>query len=282
MFELSKVERTDIRSRIVAGLRNVDEDLAGAVAAGLGAELPEKTSPAREPISDLPVSLALSILENGPQHLVGRKLGVLVTDGADSGLLEQLRSSAKAERVVVEIVAATVGGVTGSDGEVIPADQKIDGGPSVLDDAVVILASPDAVPALLGHPAARDFVTDAYAHAKFVGYTSAASTLFDGVGLPEDLDPGFLDLDDVGVDGFLDACAPLRYWDTRRADGVRNHETTPSTSRTPGRSAPISSPANEDGRHDPEPPDGGDSDRIPQHPTGQEQAQINRAVDPPA
>ncbi len=213
VFELSKVERTDIRSRIVAGLRNVDEDLAGAVAAGLGAELPEKTSPAREPISDLPVSLALSILENGPQHLVGRKLGVLVTDGADSGLLEQLRSSAKAERVVVEIVAATVGGVTGSDGEVIPADQKIDGGPSVLYDAVVILASPDAVPALLGHPAARDFVTDAYAHAKFVGYTSAASTLFDGVGLPEDLDPGFLDLDDVGVDGFLDACAPLRYWD---------------------------------------------------------------------
>ena len=39
MFELSKVERPDIRARMVANLRNVDEDLAAPVADGLG--LPE-------------------------------------------------------------------------------------------------------------------------------------------------------------------------------------------------------------------------------------------------
>ena len=42
IFELSKVERADIRIRMIAGLRNVDEDLATAVAAGLGSDLPEK------------------------------------------------------------------------------------------------------------------------------------------------------------------------------------------------------------------------------------------------
>ncbi len=213
VFELSKVERTDIRARMVAGLRNVDEDLAGAVAAGLGMEIPEKAPAAREPIADLATSPALSILENGPEVFAGRKLGVLVSEGADSDLLKQLRGAAEREQVVIEVIAATVGGVIGSDDAMLPADQKIDGGPSVLYDAVVVLTSPDSVVALVGHPTARDFVTDAYAHAKFVGYTDAASALFRGVGLPGDLDAGFIDLDDVGADGFLTACAALRYWE---------------------------------------------------------------------
>ena len=42
-FELSKCEREEIRARMVAGLRNVDEDLAAAVAEGLGLrELPAR------------------------------------------------------------------------------------------------------------------------------------------------------------------------------------------------------------------------------------------------
>ena len=36
VFELSKVETLEIRERMVANLRNVDEDLAATVADGLG------------------------------------------------------------------------------------------------------------------------------------------------------------------------------------------------------------------------------------------------------
>jgi catalase len=213
VFELSKCDRVEIRSRMVAGLRNVDEDLAAAVAAGLGLDLPDPVTPARPPITDLPESPALSILLNGPDGLAGRKLGVLVSDGADAGLLEELRAAADAEKVVVEIVAPTVGGVSGSDGKVITADQKIDGGPSVLYDAVAILTSADGVDGLAAHPAARDFVTDAYAHAKFVGYTEAASPLFADVGLADKLDDGFVALESVDPAGFLGRCAALRYWE---------------------------------------------------------------------
>src|SRR6185437_15427095 len=54
-FELSKCERPDIRERMVAGLRNVDEDLAGGVADALGLpQLPEKAPAAREVRTDLP------------------------------------------------------------------------------------------------------------------------------------------------------------------------------------------------------------------------------------
>lgn len=213
VFELSKCERAEIRARMVGGLRNVDNDLAVAVAAGLGMGLPEVVPAAREPIADLAPSPALSIIVNGPDSLAGRKIGVLVSDGADARLLGELRAAAKAEQVVVEVVAPTVGGVTGSDGKLIAADQRIDGGPSVLYDAVVVLTSPQSVTRLAGHPAGRDFVADAHAHAKFVGYTDAAAPLFAAAGLAGPLDAGYIDLSDVDPAGFFGRCAALRYWD---------------------------------------------------------------------
>ena len=144
VFELSKCDREAIRTRMVAGLRNVDEELAQAVAGGLGLpDMPAPLPPAREPVRDLPPSPALSILANGPESFAGRKIGVLVTDGADAAKLADLRSAAEAEGVTVELVAPTVGGIETSDGSRVPAGQKIDGGPSVLYDAVVVLVSQD-------------------------------------------------------------------------------------------------------------------------------------------
>jgi catalase len=215
VFELSKCGRVDIRTRMVAGLRNVDEGLARGVAAGLGLrELPERLPPAREPVTDLAPSPALSILANGPDSFTGRKVGVLVTDGADAALLAELRVAAATRRVLVELVATTVGGVEMSDGTLVPADQKIDGGPSVLYDAVAVLATKDGATALAQHPAARDFVTDAYAHAKFIGYTDAAEPLFVATGLANLVDEGFVALGDgPGVEVFLGRCKRLRYWE---------------------------------------------------------------------
>ena len=123
-------------------------------------------------------------------------------------LLEQIRTAAGAGEAVVEIIAPTVGGVTGSDGKLISADQKIDGGPSVLYDAVAILTSPEEVEMLVGHPAARDFVADAYAHAKFVGYTAAATPLLVAAGVADHLDDGFIALDDTDPTGFLERPRP--------------------------------------------------------------------------
>jgi catalase len=220
-FELSKCGREDIRVRMVAGLRNVDEELAATVAEGLGLlELPDATEPARAPRADLPPSPALSIIERGPDSFAGRKIGVLVTNGADAETLAALRAAAGAEQSVVEIVAPAVGGVDASDGTRVRADQQIDGAPSVLYDAVVVLASPGGARALSARPAARDFVTDAVAHCKFIGYTSAASVLFEAAGLPSDpagLDEGFVSLDDYPPAEFLTRCRQLRHWDRQRA-----------------------------------------------------------------
>jgi catalase len=220
VFELSKVDKSAIRTRMVAALRNVDQDLARSVADGLGlAELPDALPPAREPITDLAASPTLSILANGPDSFAGRKLGILVTDGADAAKLAELITAAEEAEVNVEIVAPAVGGVEASGGHRVPADQKIDGGPSVLYDAVIVLATKDGAEALAVLPAARDFVTDAYAHCKFIGYAGDAAPLFEAAGLSRLMDDGFISLDQTAAAEFISRCVKLRFW-PRQHSGV--------------------------------------------------------------
>jgi catalase len=215
VFELSKCERDDIRTRMVAALRNVHADLAQHVADGLGLqELPDASEPARPPIDDLPPSAALSIVKNGPDSLAGRKIGVLVSDGADAEVLAALATAAEQEGVTVEFVAPTIGGFQTSDGSRRSADETIDGGPSVLYDAVLILPSDDGASALARKPAARDFVTDAYAHSKFIGCGRDATGLIEASGLDVGSDAGMIEIaDGTAIEPFLSRCRELRFWD---------------------------------------------------------------------
>jgi catalase len=217
-FELSKVEQPEIRARMVANLRNVDEELAAAVAEGLALpELPPRSTPAREPIADLPESPALSILLNGPESVEGRKFGLLVTDGTDAGLLAELVDAISSAGATYELVAPRVG-VELDDGNLTPAHQRIDGGPSVLYDAVAILASEPFAAILSQDSAAKDFVSDAYAHCKFIGYTDGAAPLFAAAGLDLDVAPvsrddGVIGLDAVPGAGFVAMCRNIRFWE---------------------------------------------------------------------
>jgi catalase len=214
VFELGKCDKVEIRVRMVAGLRNVDEDLAKEVVEGLGlSELPQRLNPAREPVRDLAPSGALSIIGNGPGNFSGRKLGVLITDGAEASVLRALHDQAGRQDVSIELIAPTVGGVKMSDGKRVTAAQAVAGGPSVLYDAVVVLASPAGARELAQSAAARDFVSDAYNHSKFIGHSSAVATLFEVCGISGQMDDGFFELavaDEAGR--FLQHCAPLRFW----------------------------------------------------------------------
>jgi catalase len=212
VFELSKVEKPEIRARMVSHLLNIDGDLARGVADGLGLkQMPEAARPARPVIADLSPSSALSIIRNGPQSFRGRKLGVLLTDGADAGLLDALERAATAAGARVEVVAPTVGGIIAGDGSQRVAQQKVNGGPSVLYDAVAILASSQGSAILDREAAAKDFVSDAFAHAKFIAYTEAAKPLLDKAGVIPD--EGLILLKDPqDAAGFLQVCNQFRLW----------------------------------------------------------------------
>lgn len=211
VFELSKVQREDIRLRMLSHLMNVHDDLAQAVADGLGLdEMPEAATPARDPI-DIPASDALSILKNGPGSFAGRKLGIFICDGADAETISALEKEFKAEGAKTEIIAPHIQGAKLSDGSMKLADEKIDGGPSVVYDAVAIVLSDDQAEEVAAMKPAQDFLSDAYAHAKFVGFTDAARPLFEAAGLSDKSDDGLIKLGNAS--DFLKSCRDLRFWD---------------------------------------------------------------------
>nr|WP_047168948.1 catalase [Sphingomonas sp. Y57] len=216
VFELSKCLRPDIRERMVAHLRNIHPDLAQAVATGLGLpKLPKPHRPAIEPRTDLPPSEALSIVKRGPMRFEGRKLGILVSHGADAAIVNGLIRTVKAERGVWEIIAPHITGARLSDDTMIEAQQKIDGGSSVLYDAVAVILSPEGASMLAQDKTAKDFVSDAFAHCKFIGHSEAATLLFEKAGIaPEDIDEGFFALTGkADAKAFITACGRLRFWD---------------------------------------------------------------------
>jgi catalase len=217
VFELSKVKNPEIRLRLVSHLRNIDEGLAGTVADGLGlVELPEPAAAALPTRTDLAPSPALSILVRAAAEptFEGRKVGALLTDGVDGRLVEALREALAAAGATLEIVAPRIGGVQTAGGALLPADEKLEGGPSVLFDAVAILGTEAGVAELLEKPAARDFVADAFAHHKVVAYTAPVAALFRKAGLPEGLDAGFVELRGKReVNAFVKACRLGRVWE---------------------------------------------------------------------
>jgi catalase len=124
-----------------------------------------------------------------------------------------LRKEIDKRGTTLEVIAPKIGGAALSDGSWLTADQKVDGGPSVLYDAVAIVVSATGAELLAGNPAAKDFVSDAFAHAKFIGHVAAANPLFVATGVADRLDDGCIPLDDNGAAAaFIEACASLRFW----------------------------------------------------------------------
>jgi catalase len=214
-FELSKVKTAVIRERVVSHLLNIDETLASRVGTALGLKKMPKPADAAIPTrQDLDPSPVLSIVENGPQRFEGRKLGILVTEGTDAAILKSLKDALKKAGATFEIVAPQVTGAKASDGSWIDADQMIDGGPSILYDAVALLPAENAIEDLVQESTARDFVADAFAHCKFIGYVAAAVPLLRKAGISEaDYDEGLVDLSNVKeAKAFVEGLGKLRVW----------------------------------------------------------------------
>ncbi|WP_106850460.1 catalase [Blastococcus sp. Marseille-P5729] len=210
VFELSKVETPEIRERMLANLRNVG-DVGEKVAEKLGMDLPEKAAAKVPTRTDLPQSDALSILKSAKDTIQGRKVGALINDGTDAALLTSLTDAVEKAGAMVELVGPKVGGVKLSTGDKQPLDQLVDGGPSVLYDAVALVLSEDGAADLVKNPAAKDFVNDAFNHYKVIAATDGARPLIDILG-DTSSDDGVLALQNSSVSEFLDKWAAGRVW----------------------------------------------------------------------
>ncbi|OZA72706.1 MAG: catalase HPII, partial [Caulobacter sp. 39-67-4] len=161
-------------------------------------------------------SPALSLLAKAPPGLVGRKVGCLVTDGVDDALVAELKAAVEAAGAKLAIIAPTISGVTTAAGALLAADFRIDGGPSVLFDAVALLPSDEGGAALALEATAVNFVRDAFGHLKVIAYVPAAAPLFVKGGLSDanpDADAGLINLPKATVADFITAASGGRIWD---------------------------------------------------------------------
>ena len=210
-FELSKVETEAIRLKMLGHLELIDEDLAETVTTKLGAKgKADKIKPAKNPI-DLKPSPALRLYGKTEPTLAGRKVGVLLGAGFDARIKNDVVAQIEKENAKAAIVASKIQGEVDSQGEMHPTDMALRGSPSVVFDAVVILAGDEGDEKFADDPNAVNFLMDAIRHCKAVGY-SGIPTLFEKAA-PEEGE-GVIDLAAKGsVREFISAARTGRFWD---------------------------------------------------------------------
>ena len=184
-FELSKVEIPEIRKKMLGHLNVIDEKLGAKVADGLGMTGEAiAATPAAKPI-DLDQSPALRLYGKYKPTLKGRKVGILLADGFDAKLKDALVAAVKKEGATPAIIAPKVGWVMDSAGRKIMAEMALSGSPSIMFDAVAVLAGPAGDKSLSAEPDAISFLMDADRHLKAIALAGvsnlAKKTHVDGV-----------------------------------------------------------------------------------------------------
>ena len=168
-FELSKVERREIRQRVADMIAKVDLDLARDVAEAIGVDAPAAVPRPANPLLGITSSPALSMELRPKTSIRTRKVAVLLADGFSRAQFEPVRAALVAAGAEVEAISPKLGLVKSAEGDDLDAPKNFLTTASVLYDAVLVPggAASVATMKLQGYPVS--FVREAFHHAKPVG-----------------------------------------------------------------------------------------------------------------
>ncbi|HET9266130.1 MAG TPA: catalase [Vicinamibacterales bacterium] len=215
-FELTKVQVTAVRKRVVAQLRNVAAELAQGVADGLGfTELPEPlpTLLKRAPKPEVERSKALSMLVRpGAVGIRSRRIALVVADGVDGAAATEAHETLAAKGAVPRFVGVKLGPVQSKPGKALDVEVSLEAAPSVLWDAAIFFDGERSTKALSASGHAIEFLKDQYRHCKTLLLFGSSSELLKRAGIPPALtdgsaDPGLLRHSGGEVRGALAAFA---------------------------------------------------------------------------
>lgn len=212
VFELSKVEHIHVREAIVGHLRHIEEALAQRVAVGLAMNKIPNAPVAAMPVQEMKPSPALQIIGKMKDTLMGRTIGILITNGSDGAVIEQIKKAVTDAGAATKIIAPKVGDVKLAAGLILAADGQLAGSPSVLFDAVAVILSDKGVKELSMESAAIDFVRDAFGHLKAIAADKGGQALLKIANIGQDA--GVVDANDK--EAFI-AAAKTRQWDREKS-----------------------------------------------------------------
>ncbi|WP_090557738.1 catalase [Pedobacter hartonius] len=237
-FELGKVDREDIRKRMVGILTLVDGGLAKKVADGLGLDVPKgpelpinhgvpadadpKKYESKIVKSSLKASAALSMANTPKDSIKSRIIAILATDGVNSKQLNALKKELQAAGAMAKIVATHNGHIKDDKGLVIKVDFTFLTSASVLFDAVYVPGGAASAQAIAAEADALHFVTEAFKHCKAIGASTEGITVLEASLIPSGkkgaTPPGVI-LDGQPAD-FIAAVAQHRFWEREKKPDV--------------------------------------------------------------
>lgn len=185
-FELSKVERIEIRERVVGLFAQIDEEFARAVAAGIGVAFKAvgQSPRAAKGKHALTVSPALSLSSTPHDSIRTRRVAVLAESGVRCEEIDQVRTALQDEGAVVDIVASTMGTITAANGTPLPVDKSSLIAASVFYDAVYVPGGAASVATMKKQGKAIAFVSEAFRHGKPIVACSEGVDLLVATALP--------------------------------------------------------------------------------------------------
>ncbi len=162
-FELGKVDVPAVVDRMILRLAQVDRDLAGRVAEGLGAVVPDVEVVAKE----FEVSPALRMVSDTAYPADARVVQILAADGCDLAGVRRLKDELVAAGLAVHVVAPHKGAIVGAGRkrDELTVDRSFLTACSAEADAVVVA---HGTAALADVPKVVTYVQEAYRHHKTV------------------------------------------------------------------------------------------------------------------
>ncbi|MDO9404256.1 MAG: catalase [Polaromonas sp.] len=242
-FELSKVETTGIRQRMVDNLAHVDLKLATRVSAQLGINPPDARAAAgRLGFRDYRITSkveddeALNMAPRPGAGIQTRKIAILVADGVEPATIKRVQQDLIDAGAVCKVVGPHLGSVATAGGRALAVDFTFTNMPSVMFDAVLIPGGAAHAAALAQVGDAVHFVLEAYKHCKPICAINEGANLLNTLGFSLDaargpdtiLSPtaGVLLADSRSTaegqvsQEFITAIAQHRHWDRLNVDAI--------------------------------------------------------------
>ncbi|MDR3503818.1 MAG: hypothetical protein P4L79_14665 [Legionella sp.] len=159
--------------------------------------------------NDLKPTKAVSPFAQTVKNFSGRRVGILIEDGASALIFKHLLAEIENEKASYTLIGCQAGEITLNNHETVSLHTQIEGTPSALFDCIAIFLNDSE----LLHPKLYEFIWDAYFHCKYIGYAPSFAAGFKRMFHIIKPDAGFIELNrQETVTQFILMCRDLRFW----------------------------------------------------------------------